>query len=122
MFYVDNDNGVIYLTRGDDAALDVALKDASGSAYTMQEGDSLTLTVRRTPADADVVLTITSSTTRLLIGHDDTATAQVGAYSADIQLLSGGQRLTIWPTLDGRNRSTEANFKNFVLMPEVTRV
>lgn len=122
MFYVDKETEAIYLTRGDDAALDVTLKDASGSAYTMQAGDTLTLTVRRTPADADVVLTVTSGSTRLLISHDDTATAQVGAYSADIQLLSGGQRLTIWPALDGRARSTEANFKNFVLMPEVTRV
>ena len=122
MFYVDKETDAIYLTRGDDAALDVTLKNASGSAYTMQAGDTLTLTVRRTPADADVVLEVTSGSTRLLISHDDTATAQVGAYSADIQLISGGQRLTIWPSLDGRSRSTEANFKNFILMPEVTRV
>ena len=35
MFYVDKETEAIYLTRGDDAALDVTLKDASGSAYTM---------------------------------------------------------------------------------------
>lgn len=122
MFYIDKETGAIYLTRGDDAALDVTLKDVSGSTYIMQEGDTLTLTVRRTPADVDVVLEVTSGSTRLLISHGDTATAQVGAYSADIQLLSGGQRLTIWPALDGRSRSTEANFKNFIIMPEVTRV
>ena len=120
MVYVGEDRRS--LTRGDDAALNVALKDASRRAYTLPARATLTLTVRRTPADADVVLEVTSGSTRLLISHDDTATAQVGAYSADIQLLSGGQRLTIWPALDGRSRSTEANFKNFILMPEVTRV
>lgn len=119
MFYTEE--GVIYLTRGDDAALSVSLVDASGDAYTMQSGDTLTLTVRRTPADEDAVLTLTSSSARLAISHADTADVPVGEYSADIQLTSGGLRMTVWPELTGRSRRTEANFKNFVLMPEVTR-
>lgn len=119
MFFVEDDK--IYLTRGDDAALNVTLKDSSGAAYTMASGDTLTLTVRKTPGDDEAVFSVSSGSTRLLIGHEDTADAQTGEYSADIQLMSGGQRMTIWPELEGRNRKSDANFKNFVLMPEVTR-
>ena len=52
MFYVEEDR--IYLTRGDDAALNVALRDASGSSYSRQAGDQLVLTVRlaRTSANS----------------------------------------------------------------------
>lgn len=119
MFYVEEDR--IYLTRGDDAALNVALRDASGSSYSMQAGDQLVLTVRRTPSDEGVVFSVASGSTRLLISHEDTANAVTGEYSADIQLTSGGQRMTVWPALEGRNRRSDANFKNFVIMPEVTR-
>lgn len=119
MFFVEDDK--IYLTRGDDAALNVALKTASGDAYTMAIGDTLTLTVRKTPGDEEAVFAVSSGSSRLLISHDDTVDAQTGEYSADIQLVSGGQRMTVWPELEGRNRKSDANFKNFVLMPEVTR-
>lgn len=119
MLYIDDDR--VYITRGDDASLDVTLTTESGDAYEMQDGDVLTLTVRRTPADTDAVARITSASAHILIGHEDTAEAAVGEYSADIQLLSGGKRITIWPRLSGINRRTEANFRNFVIMPEVTK-
>ena len=119
MFYVEEDR--IYLTRGDDAALNVALRDASGSSYSMQAGDQLVLTVRRSPADEEVVFSVASGSTRLLISHEDTADAVAGEYSADIQLTSGGQRMTVRPAREGRNRRGEANVKSFVIRPEVTR-
>ena len=119
MFYVEEDR--IYLTRGDDAALNVSLRDASGSTYSMQAGDVLTLTVRALPsADSPALIQIDSlpGVNRIVLRHADTV---AGEYSADIQLTSGGQRMTVWPALEGRNRRSDANFKNFVIMPEVTR-
>jgi hypothetical protein len=44
MLYIEN--GVIALTRGDDAALEVAIHTAAGEDYQMADDDTLTLTVR----------------------------------------------------------------------------
>ena len=48
-------NGQIKITRGDSAALKVALRMVNGDAYEMQSGDALTLTVRRRPGDTKLV-------------------------------------------------------------------
>ena len=45
-------------------------------------------------------------------------TDDLAAINAELLRLG----CAVWPALDGRSRSTEANFKNFILMPEVTRV
>ena len=40
-------NKVIKMTRGDSGRLKVDLKSSSGAPYVMREGDTLTLTVRK---------------------------------------------------------------------------
>lgn len=122
MFEIKNDK--IRLTRGDYGKIECVLRDGAGEPYEMQDGDVLTLTVRDVAsADSPVMLQVSSITKLLTIDHADTADLPVGEYSADIQLTTAdGKRLTFWPKLDEIKYAREKNFKNFIIMPEVTRV
>ena len=122
MFLVED--GVIYLTRGDYAELEVAITDSEGNAYEMVYGDTLTFSVRETPSDDSTLqFSVTSQTNRLIINHVDTAKMEPGQYSADVQLTSiDGKRRTVWAYVpdQANRRGRTSNWKNFVLMPEVT--
>lgn len=124
MFRIEND--IIYITRGDNAALDVAMyiDDEQTEEYQLQEGDKIILSVRKIASAAyDLVFSIESTTGRIIISHEDTADKEVGKYSADIQLnTASGERYTIWPKFDITKSSKEYNYKNFCIMPEVTMV
>ena len=122
-FYIESD--VIYLTKGDDAALEVSSITAQdGSRYELQSEDVLTLTVRALPsADSPVLLQIDAlpGSNRIVLRHADTAELDVGRYSADVQLTTAeGRRYTVWPTITGSGRYVVKNLNNFVIMPEVT--
>lgn len=119
MLFVENNQ--VFLTRGDDAVLEVSLT-AAGKPYEMQHGDMLHLTVRRLPSDdSPVLLKIQSETQRIVIRHEDSSPLKVGQYSADVQLVTGdGKRITVWPTPQGHERLRVTNWKNFTIMPEVT--
>ena len=118
------EEGVIYLTRGDDAVLQVDISASDGTAYELQAGDTLTLTVRELPSEeAGVLFSSTGmpGSGRIVVNSADTAQAVPGRYSADIQLSTAdGRRHTVWPELEGRYRYSVRNLKNFVVMPEVT--
>lgn len=122
MFFIED--GVIYLTRGDYAELEVAITDGDGKPYTLAEGDVLTLSVREAPDDeAKLQFSVSSATDRIIINNADTAEMEPGEYSADIQLTTAdGKRRTIWAHTsdDPRRRGRTGNWKNFILMPEVT--
>ena len=122
-FYVENN--AIYLTKGDDAALEVSsIAAEDGSQYSMQAGDVLTLTVRALPsADSPALIQIDSlpGVNRIVLRHADTAELDVGRYSADVQLTTAdGKRYTVWPAITGSGRYVVKNLNNFVIMPEVT--
>lgn len=122
-FYIESD--VIYLTKGDDAVLEVSSITAEdGSAYELQAADVLTLTVRAVPSDQSPVLIQVDSlpgVNRIVLRHDDTAELNVGRYSADVQLTTAdGKRYTVWPAITGSGRYVVKNLNNFVIMPEVT--
>ena len=122
-FYIENE--AIYLTKGDDAALEVSsIAAEDGSQYSMQAGDVLTLTVRALPsADSPALIQIDSlpGVNRIVLRHADTAELDVGRYSADVQLTTAdGKRYTVWPTITGSGRYVVKNLNNFVIMPEVT--
>ncbi len=52
--------------------------------------------------------------------HNDTKDLKVDIYSAEIQMMTrDGQRVTVWPKLTGRERTSKDNRKNFYLMSEV---
>ena len=119
MLLIDND--IVYLTKGDDAEIEVNIRDGDGNDYEMQDGDTLTLTVRELPDfSSNVVFAITSTTNRIPISHADTDNADVGRYSMDIELITSGLHRTIFPTLEKDARARVKNFRNFVIMPEVT--
>lgn len=108
----------ICITKGDDALLTVLV-----DGYEMQDGDTMTLTVRNSSADTGTALkTFTSSTNVLTLGHTATGALAVGEYSADIQITTDdGLIYTVWPLLPDAFRSRDMNFRNFVVMPEVTK-
>lgn len=122
-FYIESD--VIYLTKGDDAVLEISsIATDGGEEYALQETDVLTLTVRALPsAQSPVLLQIDAlpGSRRIVFDHDATAELDVGRYSADVQLTTAdGKRYTVWPSVSGSSRYVVKSFNNFVLMPEVT--
>ena len=122
-FYIESD--VIYLTKGDDAALEVSsIATEGGAEYELQPEDELTLTVRALPsAQSPALIQIDAlpGSNRIVFNHDDTAELDVGRYSADVQLTTAdGKRYTVWPTITGSGRYVVKNLNNFVIMPEVT--
>ena len=122
-FYIESD--VIYLTKGDDAVLEISsIAMDSGEEYALQETDVLTLTVRALPStQSPVLLQIDAlpGSRRIVFDHDATAELDVGRYSADVQLTTAdGKRYTVWPSVSGSSRYVVKSFNNFVLMPEVT--
>ena len=114
---------VINLTIGDDASFTLAMTNDSGEPYVMGEGEYLIFGLREQPtADSPLLLEIRSDGGSNVIEftHADTAELQVGAYSAEVQLMmSTGKRYTVWPKLIGNSRTSKSNRKNFVLMTEV---
>ena len=122
-FYIESD--VIYLTKGDDAVLEVSSITADdGDEYALQETDVLTLTVRALPSNLSPVLIQIDAlpgSNRIVFRSEDTSELDVGRYSADVQLTTAeGRRYTIWPTIAGSGRYVAKSFKNFIIMPEVT--
>lgn len=122
-FYIESN--VIYLTKGDDAVLEISsITAADGSKYALQETDVLTLTVRSLPTSQSPVrfqIDALPGSKRIVIRHEDTAELDVGRYSADVQLTTAeGKRFTVWPSVAGSGRYVVKNFNNFVIMPEVT--
>lgn len=121
LFYVEEQ--AIYLTRGDSAEVSIDLTTEGGEAYDLGASDTLTLTVRKEPTATSAVIFAKSVTGSgvITITPEDTRDAEIGQYSADIQLTtSDGEVHTVYPRLEGKARYRERNFKNFIIMPEVT--
>lgn len=121
MFYVEDQ--AIYLTRGDSAEVSIDLTTESGETYDLGANDTLTLTVRKEPSSTSTVIFAKSVTGSgvIPITPEDTRDSEIGQYSADIQLTTAdGEVHTVYPRLEGKARYRERNFKNFVIMPEVT--
>ena len=121
MFYVEDQAS--YLTRGASAEVSIDLTTEGGESYDLGASDTLTLTVRKEPAATSKVIFAKSVTGSgvISITPEDTQDAEVGQYSADIQLTTAdGEVHTVYPQLEGKARYRERNFKNFIIMPEVT--
>lgn len=121
MIYVDD--GVINLTRGDDATITVPLKQSDGTEYTLDVNEYLIFALREQPdSSSELLLEIRSNNGENIINisHSDTNELKTGFYSAEIQMMAnGGKRITVWPKLTGQSRTSKSNRKNFCLMTEV---
>jgi len=116
MFCVE-DGGIIKITKGDSAKIDVELEDVVGNPYYIESGDTLTLTVRAVAtAASNILLQSVSNSACITLNAVDTANLPVGKLSYDIQLnKASGERYTIIGA-----SSTNTSLKNFWVLPEVT--
>lgn len=126
MIYISSNSdgsSVINLTVGDDATLTVPLKTDDGEDYEMTQNEYLIFTVREKPSpDSTAFIEIQSDpgSNDINITHNDTASMIPGFYSAEVQLMANdGKRITVWPKLTGKARTSFSNRKNFCLMTEV---
>lgn len=101
MFLIQED-GVIKLTRGDTAYLNVEIENSiSGEPYVMDPNDSLTLTVKRTVKDTDICFQKTiRGSTEFKIEPEDTSNCSFAKYKYDIQLkrANGDVHTVVVPT------------------------
>ena len=128
MLYISEDKRnktqTINLTRGDDAVLEVSLKNINSEDFTLGKSDYLIFDVRVLPRKESKLLLHIESTpgsNRIVFRHDDTASLKIGEYSAEVQMMtSDGKRNTVWPKPLGDYKINEKlNRSNFILMPEV---
>lgn len=123
MIYVEDN--VVNLSRGDDAELLIPLQTEDGEVYEMAADEYLIFGVKEKPDDeSPVLLEIESARggNTIVFHHDDTNEMEIGAYSAEAQLMThDGKRYTVWPKLTGAMRTSKSNRKNFILMTEVVR-
>jgi hypothetical protein len=106
-------NNVIKMTRGDSASLNVNLKKADGSEYIMQEGDTLTMTVRKV-IGSSILMQIVSHTKTIYISPSDSKNLLVGSCVYDIELKTASQDVF---TVVGLGENVT---KNMVVCAEVT--
>lgn len=89
MLIVNND-GTVELTRGDTAELAVTIVNSDDDTlYEMSEGDSLTLSLKRSIKVADYALQKTVVGTNIIpIEPKDTAALEFTKYQYDVQLTT----------------------------------
>ena len=120
MFKVEN--GILFLTRGDDATVPVTLR-IRGEPYEMQDGDVLRMTVKRFGAEQPAFF-VESESTELSIGHALTEGLDFGKYDADIELRTWDDKVyTVFPkkdTLSDKQLLGLKPLENFWLCAEVT--
>lgn len=101
MLHIEYD-GSVKLTRGDTARFSVGItNEADGSAYEMQSGDTLTLTIKKNSNDAEpLVQKVLTGAATFHIEPKDTAKLAFGKYKYDVQLntASGDVYTVIEPT------------------------
>ena len=121
MIYVKD--GVINLTVGDDASIEINLTTDDGNAYEMGDNEYLILNVReKATEDSPLLIDLRSElgSNEIVFSHDDTKDLSPGFYSAEVQFMGeDGTRITVWPKMEGNGKISQANRKSFCLMSEV---
>lgn len=96
---VNTANGpVINLTRGDYCAFEVTIYDSNGDIYTLEEGDTVTLTVKKSTKVPNILIQKVleyDDDLEFQIFGSDTNKLDYGTYMYDIQLTyANGNRDT----------------------------
>lgn len=88
MLYIDDKT--IKLTRGDTARLTVPIVNlANNGEYTMESGDILYFTVKKTAKDSDFLFQKSATGSNSIhIRPEDTADLSFGKYKYDVQLTT----------------------------------
>lgn len=95
MFRIENDN--IYLTRGDTAGFSIVLFDGI-EEYEMQDGDTLTFTVRKNVYSPDILIQKVVTENEFAFSPRDTQGYPFGNYVYDVQLnFANGDINTVIP-------------------------
>lgn len=118
-------DGIIDFNKGDTVQLDVDLVDGDGTAYELQQGDRLFLTVRELPNEGSAVLLQVENEAGepvFIIPASVTAELDVGRYSCDIQLqMASGTIVTVYPELAEDQKGKDSkNWRNLIVNAEVT--
>lgn len=89
----------VSLTKGDTAYLKVDIKnDVSGEAYTVQEGDTLTMTVKKDYDSSPAFQKKIHGDVEFHIKPEDTGGLETGKYKYDVQLdTANGDVFTVIP-------------------------
>ena len=104
-------NGIIKFTKGDTVAFDVELKNADGTVYEMQEGDTLNMTFKS--ISANVIYETSTPTTKFIIPPITTRNLKPGKYCYDISLNTAGGNVY---TIVGIRKQNDCNL---IVYPEV---
>lgn len=92
MFKITGTN--ISMTRGDSASFDITVQNADGTPYTLHTGDTVTLTVKKTVNDSEVLLQ--KQGVNITLENSDTKNLEYGSYVYDVQVdLADGSKHTI---------------------------
>ena len=76
----------VRLTRGDNADIQVIIKDLNGDTYELQEGDKLLFTIKRNCKTEDIIIQKDITTDQVIsLMHTDTKDLDYGAYVFDVQ-------------------------------------
>lgn len=101
-------DNIITLTRGDSCSLSIDIADSDGTPYTLNEGDTLTFTLKKKIESKEVLLSKELNGTVLNLSPSDTLSLDFGEYVFDIVLK----------TYDG-NVFTIVSVKPFTIAAEV---
>lgn len=107
MFSVTDNN--IRITRGDTGVILITLTNKDGTDYTMQDGDVLVFTVKKSTFVKDVIIQKIFLEGQVKIEHTDTDGLSYGTYYYDVQLTTAAQDVF-----------TVITPHKFEVMPEVT--
>ena len=86
-------DGRLAFTSGDTVPLTVTLTK-NGVEYTMEDSDTLTLTIREKPSDSIILQKTVAGSNNIVLSADETD-IDPGRYVFDVKLISGGAEYTV---------------------------
>lgn len=98
MLHIDQETNTVRLTRGDTGKLTISIvNEDTGEPYYLRDGDTLTLTIKKSVKDeSPLVQKVADTTNQIYIEPNDTKGLKFGSYIYDVQLdTSYGEVYTV---------------------------
>lgn len=97
MFSYNEEDGMIKLTRGDTAYLDIMVTDDDGKEFPLSNQTEICMTVRE-DALSPILFQLPAENSRIKINPEDTKDMEFGTYRYDVQvMLENGDVYTYGP-------------------------